>query len=295
MSPLLSRLFAIALTLMCVESAPVAAERAIASEAAQRAELIAMDQAMQQAVVDRDVEAFAAFLSTDYVLIGSTGRSFDKAFVVANVTDPDTRLRINRSSNHQVHLYGDSAVVIADLEQKGVFAGQEFDIPVRYTDTWVRSAGHWICVSGHVSRLPQAIVASSTAAMALSVQRRDRQLNQMIIARDTERAAAFYADQFVLTTGSGKKKSKADLLREIGSPQLLLEVNETSEVEVRVDGETAILSGLLHQSGSYQGKSFDSRLRVTDTWIQRDGQWQIIAGHASAIQEESVRVVQSSL
>jgi ketosteroid isomerase-like protein len=117
------------------------------------------------------------------------------------------------------------------------------------------------------------------------VVRRDRELNALIVAHDATAARDYYDDQFVLSTSSGKSKSKADLLAEIARPGLVLEVNETTEVVVRVRDETAVLTGILHQRGSIDGKAFDVRLRVTDTWVRdhHTGTWVILAGHASVI------------
>lgn len=134
-----------------------------------------------------------------------------------------------------------------------------------------------------------ALLASSSA-LALTprserdvdaVARRDRELNALIAGHDAAAAKAYYDDQFVLTTSSGKSKSKDDLLAEIARPDLVLEVNETTDVAVRVRKDTAVLTGVLHQRGRLGDAVFDVRLLVTDTWVMVDGQWVILAGHAS--------------
>jgi hypothetical protein len=58
---------------------------------------------------------------------------------------------------------------------------------------------------------------------------------------------------------------------------------ELNELILRDD--TAVLTGILHQRGTYDGKPFDVRLRVTDTWVRVGGEWKILAGHASVIPE----------
>jgi hypothetical protein len=42
-------------------------------------------------------------------------------------------------------------------------------------------------------------------------------------------------------------------------------------------GTTMIVTGWLVMRGRSGGKPFDRRYRFTDTWLKRDGQWQIIA------------------
>jgi ketosteroid isomerase-like protein len=111
----------------------------------------------------------------------------------------------------------------------------------------------------------------------------DRELNALIVADDSAGAARYYDDAFVLTTSSGKTKSKADLLREIALPGLVLEINETTGIVVRVREGTAVLTGILRQRGTLDGKAFDVRLRVTDTWVRSGEGWRILAGHASVL------------
>ncbi len=111
----------------------------------------------------------------------------------------------------------------------------------------------------------------------------DRQLNQLISSHNTKAAASFYADDFILTTSSGKTKSKQDMLAEISSTEVTMEINETSGVKVRVIGNTAVLTGTLHQKGVYKGNAFDVRLLVTDTWVKVKTGWKLLAGHATVI------------
>jgi ketosteroid isomerase-like protein len=143
------------------------------------------------------------------------------------------------------------------------------------------SAAHAFALATIV--LPTMASTAATAAPAASVVAADTQLNRYIVQHDVRAAGAMYAEHFVLTTSSGKLKTREDMLREIASPQLTLEINETSCVEVRTTNDTAILTGRLHQKGRYQGRPFDVSLLVTDTWIRVDGDWRLLAGHASVV------------
>jgi hypothetical protein len=143
-------------------------------------------------------------------------------------------------------------------------------------------------VKRYVLLLATLLATTGTTAMtpvseADLVRIRDHELNALIVAHDAAKAQAYYDDQFVLTTSSGKAKTKADLLAEIARPGLVLEVNETSDVAVRVRDRTAVLTGLLHQRGTLDGTAFDVRLRVTDTWVNTGTDWTLLAGHASRL------------
>jgi ketosteroid isomerase-like protein len=108
-------------------------------------------------------------------------------------------------------------------------------------------------------------------------------LNGLILKNDAQKAEAFYSNQFVLTTSSGTVKRKQDLVREIGSSDLQLEINSTADVSVSVEQNAALLTGVLHQKGNYKGKSFDVFHKVTDMWVRTSEGWKILAGHASIL------------
>jgi ketosteroid isomerase-like protein len=116
-----------------------------------------------------------------------------------------------------------------------------------------------------------------------TVMKADKELNLMIMQHDASKAATFYADEFVLTTSSGNVKLKKDMLADIASANLVLEINETTGVTVRVIENTAVLTGILHQKGIYNNKPFDVKLNVTDTWVKTGKHWKILAGHATLL------------
>jgi hypothetical protein len=111
----------------------------------------------------------------------------------------------------------------------------------------------------------------------------DKQLNRFILEHNVDAAAAVYSDDFVLTTSAGAVKKKQDMLNEIGLLDLQFEMNVTTDVQIRILGNTAVLTGTLHQKGLYKQKPFDAKLLVTDTWVLVDGRWKLLAGHATVI------------
>jgi ketosteroid isomerase-like protein len=131
-----------------------------------------------------------------------------------------------------------------------------------------------------------SVAAADNGATAGSVAKRiedlDRRLNRLIVDGDVDGARALYDDDFVLTVSGRGFKTKSQMLADIGNPTLFLKVCETTEVVVRVRGKAAVLTGILRQAGEIDGRQFDVRLRVTDTWVlTEDGRWQLLAAHAS--------------
>ncbi len=134
-----------------------------------------------------------------------------------------------------------------------------------------------------ISWLMIGVTLWSSYSVEETVIARDKELNQLISSHRTKEAALIYADDFILTTSSGKTKSKQDMLNDISSPELALEINETTQVKVRVIENTAVLTGILQQKGTYKGNAFDVKLNVTDTWVKVQSNWVLLAGHATVI------------
>lgn len=118
----------------------------------------------------------------------------------------------------------------------------------------------------------------STANRIIEV---DKRLNRAILAHDVASAAPLYDDDFLLTVSGGGFKRKSHMLADIGNAAVVLSVCETTNIEVRIRGGTAVLTGTLLQAGTVNGRALDVKLHVTDTWVNIDGQWLLLAGHAS--------------
>jgi len=118
---------------------------------------------------------------------------------------------------------------------------------------------------------------------AKQIIKADSALNNYIKQNEAAKAEVFYAKDFILTTSSGKIKTKGDMLYEIGLTDLKLEINETENVKVNVLNFTAVLTGRLHQKGTYKGQAFDHFLLVTDTWVKTEMGWKLLAGHATLL------------
>jgi len=138
-----------------------------------------------------------------------------------------------------------------------------------------------------INALIALLALSSTVSLdtdtVQEVKAADARLNKLIMQNLALEAAPVYMEDFLLITSGGKPVTKKEIVEQIASPELKLEVNETTEVRVRVHETTAVLTGILLQKGSWKGKPFDVKLRVTDTWIKTDSGWQLLSGQAGSL------------
>jgi ketosteroid isomerase-like protein len=115
------------------------------------AELTRLDAEFQRAVGAKDVAAVAKFLADDYILVTASSRIMTKQELLKEIAPAGLTWEMNASREVSVRVYGDTAIVTALLEQKGIDNNERFDSPVRYTDTWLREDGTWRQIAAHAS------------------------------------------------------------------------------------------------------------------------------------------------
>ena len=89
------------------------------------------------------------------------------------------------------------------------------------------------------------------------------------------------AADFIITVEDGSTFSKSGYIAHSGDSTLHVEITEMSGVNVRMHGNTAVVTGAYHEKGTLKGKPYESRDRFTDVWMNVNGPWQVIASHYS--------------
>jgi ketosteroid isomerase-like protein len=109
----------------------------------------------------------------------------------------------------------------------------------------------------------------------------DTQYQAAVKANDVATMDRILADDFLLSTGSGKKYTKADLLSEARSGRVQYEHQEDTEQTVRIWGDTAVVTAKLWEKGTDNGKSFDYTVWFSDTYVRTPKGWVYVFGQSS--------------
>jgi ketosteroid isomerase-like protein len=97
-----------------------------------------------------------------------------------------------------------------------------------------------------------------------------------VVRRDAATFKRLLAPGFTYTEDD-RIQSGAELMRDIVSGSDTVTEARNEKLATQSYGNTMIVTGWLVMRGRSGGKPFDRRYRFTDTWLKRDGQWQIIA------------------
>jgi ketosteroid isomerase-like protein len=87
----------------------------------------------------------------------------------------------------------------------------------------------------------------------------------------------YEADDILMTAPGGRVMDKAQHKTDLSSGDLKFESMELSDMTVHVYGDTAVVVGTNNLHGTYKGQDISGRYRFTDTWVKRNGKWQVVA------------------
>ncbi len=104
----------------------------------------------------------------------------------------------------------------------------------------------------------------------------------------------FWADELVYTSALGRRKGKADIMRELRDeskatpkPEEGTTVYTAEDVRIQQYGDTAVVAFRLVATTDKAGTKTVANYFNTGTFLKRNGKWQAIAWQATALPKES--------
>jgi ketosteroid isomerase-like protein len=113
----------------------------------------------------------------------------------------------------------------------------------------------------------------------------ERLWNEAQVNRDSAALDALVASRFVDTEWDGEVSNKQQFLADIRNPVYKPTLATIQDVKMNFFGDTAVVTGIYHTQGTYQGKPYDHVGRFTDTWVFDGGKWQCVASHTSLLKK----------
>jgi ketosteroid isomerase-like protein len=107
-----------------------------------------------------------------------------------------------------------------------------------------------------------------------------------MVANDADAIGRFMADDWVIVGPDGSLCNKARFLELVRSGALTHDVMDAEDFEVRVHGDTAIVTARGISGGQFQGHAFRVVERVTDVWVRQGDEWRCVHTHLSRIASE---------
>lgn len=115
----------------------------------------------------------------------------------------------------------------------------------------------------------------------------EREWDDAVVERDTKVLDRVLADDFRLIWIDGSVSNKAELIAAVTKRKAAIDPFSTEDVQVRIYGDTAILTGRFTQTARLGARSETNSFRYTDVYVRRAGRWRAVSAHASLLRNSS--------
>jgi ketosteroid isomerase-like protein len=113
--------------------------------------IIALENLWNQMQLNHDADAMGKLLDEDFVFTDYDGTVMSKEQFLESIRDESYQLTIEASENMKLHRHGDTVVVIGATHEKGTYKGKPYQHQGRFTDTWMKKNGQWLCIASQLS------------------------------------------------------------------------------------------------------------------------------------------------
>jgi hypothetical protein len=154
----------------------------------------------------------------------------------------------------------------------------------------------FLLVTGHMSLVTAFAAAPDESATRQELLRRTQELYDSIISGNQTPWKKYFADDCTFSDEKGRTLDKTKLVADITPlPKGYSGAIKIDNVISRIIGDTAVLSYDANETETIFGQELHARYHVTDTWLRRNGDWQIIASQAHRYYEDPAAADSSQL
>ena len=127
--------------------------------------------------------------------------------------------------------------------------------------------------------------ASKTSSLEDQIKKQEQNWAQATVKDGAAAVDQYEADDIITTDPSGRVTDKTQDKLDLSSGDFKIQSEELSDVRVRIYSNTAVASGTNIVKGTYTGQDINGKYRFTDTWVKRNGKWQVVASQYTKVQE----------
>jgi ketosteroid isomerase-like protein len=126
-----------------------------------------------------------------------------------------------------------------------------------------------------------AVAQNKSSTPASQILALEKKWNEVYKRGDIAVMDSLLADDFIITVEDGSTFSKPGYIAHNGNSSVHVEISEMSDLQVRMHGNTGVVTGAYYEKGTEKGNPYEYRDRLTDVWMNINGRWHLIASHYS--------------
>ena len=119
--------------------------------------------------------------------------------------------------------------------------------------------------------------------------RLEEELTQTEMRVDVQALDKIYADDIMVTAPVGICVDKPAVMSEIraAAEKAVVGKYDKSDLKVRVYGDTAVSSYRMSAEATFEGMEIKRQLCITNVWMKRNENWQIVARHTASLPNDT--------
>jgi len=110
-----------------------------------------------------------------------------------------------------------------------------------------------------------------------------RAYREALAKRDVTTLDDIWADDYTFTNPHGDFLTKKQRLENLRSAHTQIESVGSEDQDVRVYGDTAVITGRVTLKGKYSGKEASGLYRSISVWVNQRGRWRLVANQITLI------------
>lgn len=120
---------------------------------------------------------------------------------------------------------------------------------------------------------------------SIELFRLEKVWNEAHVNGDADALDRLWAEDLTVTVPNMPVITKQSAIAIARSGRVKFKRYETSDVRMRLYGDAAVLTGIVERTRVLNGQDVNDKWRFTKMYIRRAGKWQVVAWHASTIDQ----------
>lgn len=117
------------------------------------------------------------------------------------------------------------------------------------------------------------------------IKKREQDWAQAVVNEGAASVDQYEADDIIATSPTGRVTNKDQDRTDLSSGDFKIQSEELSDLTVHVYGNIAVAMATNTMKGTYKGQDLSGKYRFTDTWVKRNGKWQVVASQYTKVVE----------
>jgi ketosteroid isomerase-like protein len=120
---------------------------------------------------------------------------------------------------------------------------------------------------------------------AVELSRLENVWNEAHVRGDADTLDRLWAEDLIVQVTNMRVMTKADAIAMLRSGHMKFKLYQTSNTRIRVYGDAAVVTGQLERTRDLNGRNVEDKWRFTKVYVRRADKWQVVAWHASTLNQ----------